>query len=115
MMRYLYKHGLPSTSLNAFEQLYQIELFLQTICISLYDCGIIQQVYTERNIVSTQFSQLLCKVHSFLKITSQSQIQCLDNYYPLFIDLEQSQQCVNCNVHSSQCIKMTPHSDMRKF
>ena len=66
----------------------------------------------KHNIVSfTRFSQLLCKVHSSLKITALSQI-CLDNYYPLFIDLERSQQCVNCMVHSSQCIKTTPHSNM---
>ena len=52
----------------------KLELFLRTTFISLYDCGIIQQVYTanQHNIVSfTRFSQLLCKVHSSLKITAR--------------------------------------------
>ena len=42
----------------------KLELFLRTTFISLYDCGIIQQVYTanQHNIVSFRFSQLLCKV-----------------------------------------------------
>ena len=64
------------------------------------------------NIVSfTRFSQLLCKVPLCLMITAPSQIECLDNYYPLFIDLERSQQCVP----SSQCIKTTPHPDIQKL
>ena len=43
----------------------KLELFLQTTCISLYDCGIIQQVYTANQ---TQYSL----IYSIFTVIMQS-------------------------------------------
>ena len=43
-----------------------LELFLQTTCISLYDCGIIQQVYTTNQ---TQY-RLIYSIFTVIKQSS---------------------------------------------
>ena len=59
----------------------KLELFLQTTCISLYDCGIIQQVYTANQ---TQYSL----IYSIFTVMTQSSFTSKDHSTVLNIVFE---------------------------